>query len=225
MTTTTSSTSSLERALADIELLQAAFPHEIDASIRTRPTFPLHVRLVLDASSSLALEYSEGYPETTGLVVSSMRSPQKHRMEAVAQAVRTVALEYYGMEAGMACCAAALEAWKDGESTLLQESDEQVDEKVPITTTSVPTPKDYHWVTSSTPVVDRKSTFLAHYCLIESEDNVQPALQQLRQRSSKMQRATHHMVCNHDTLHSKQLFSCTPQLLLSFILSCSTLGD
>ena len=53
--------------------------------------------------------------------------------------------------------------------------------------------KQHVWI-SGEPLVDRKSTFVAHICRVVTERDVHEALHQLLDRNSKLQRATHNMV-------------------------------
>lgn len=193
---------SLERALADIELLQAAYPDEIDVAPNNNnnnKSFPLHVTLSLDGegSSTIGLEWMEGYPTKTGVVISSYRSSQKERMDQVARRVRQAAQECLEdeMEGALACCAAAMEAWGD----YVDENEEQAAQSMPIISTSSyePPSKVYKWI-SGEPLVDRKSTFVAHVCQVSSEVEVKEALYQLISSSSKIQRASHNMVRTYD---------------------------
>lgn len=66
------------------------------------------------------------------------------------------------------------------------------------TTTTVATTNSntiYQWTsTTNEPVVDRKSVFIGHVCPIDREADVRPALDQLLTSTTKLQRATHHMV-------------------------------
>ena len=200
---------SFERELADIELLQAAYPDEIDvpSSINNNnnKSFPLHVTLSLehhDASvSTIGLEFQEGYPTKTGISISSYRSSQKERIDQVARRVRQAAQESLEdeMEGALACCAAAMEAWSDYEQEEQENAaaagvDYDQTVSVPIVASSNDEPsKVYKWI-SGEPLMDRKSTFVAHVCQVSSEVEVKEALDQLISSSSKIQRATHNMV-------------------------------
>jgi Uncharacterized protein family UPF0029 len=119
-----------------------------------------------------------------------------------------------GVEGGLACCAAALDAFHSHNSTVDQLdtttiAPDPIDDDnrngtfslwnrpdgAPIPSTPEPPqqPPHYTWMIGE-PLVDRKSVFLAHLCRIQVESQVQPAIQQLLHSHSKYQRATHNMV-------------------------------
>jgi hypothetical protein len=185
---------SLDRALSDLELLASAYPDETH-STTARIQFPLHVTLKLSDTAHCQLEYTEGYPETSNVQISSYRSSrsdEKARMEAAVTAIRRTAEDCLqeGIEGGLACCAAAMEAWSDEgvNTTIVEDEEEEV-----VVKTEQTASKQYEWM-SGEPLLDRKSTFQAHVCRIFSQSDVSPALQQLLQSNSKLRRATHHMV-------------------------------
>ena len=205
---------SLDRALADIEMLQAAYPDEIDFpaahGAETKRQFPLQVTLRLledgtpSLSSSIRMEFVDGYPVQTGVQISSYRSPEKDRIDAVARAVRLVAEECLqdGIEGGLACCATAMQTWQDyddGQEDRQQHqqlSEETMSKKIATVADSIPQSllplRQYEWITGE-PLMDRKSIFLAHVCRVTSEAQVRESLAQLLTSSSKIQRATHNM--------------------------------
>jgi hypothetical protein len=207
---------SLDRALADIEMLQAAYPDEIDVPItyatEIKRQFPLHVTLRLDdddgvvaapssSSSSIRLEFIDGYPVQSGVQIASYRSPEKDRIDAVARAVRLVAEECLqdGIEGGLACCATAMQTWQDydgGQEDRQQQHEERVSKTKTTAVDSIPQrlmpSRQYEWITGE-PLMDRKSIFLAHVCRVTSEIEVRESLDQLLFSSSKIQRATHNM--------------------------------
>jgi hypothetical protein len=180
---------SLERALADLEMLKAAYPDEVSSSSETT-TFPLRCSLHLSSDSFVELEFVHGYPVTSGLQISSYRSPEKVRMDAVVRAIRETAQECLDEEAegGFLCCAAALEAWNDDTSHQTEEAIQE-DLQGP----KPPPPSTVQWVTGGT-LVDRKSIFQAHACRVTSEQEVHEALHQLIDSNSKLKRCTHNMV-------------------------------
>jgi putative IMPACT (imprinted ancient) family translation regulator len=184
-----SNNDSLERALADIEILQAAYPDEVDFRV-VGTKFPLHATLRLDDDSSIVLEFVDGYPMQSGVQVSSYRSSEKNRIDAAARAVRQVAEECLEdeIEGGLACCAAAMERWQEYEQQQQADKEEEVVDSIQIN----PPSRQYEWFTGE-PFMDRKSMFVAHACRVASEQEVREALTQLLSSSSKIQRATHNM--------------------------------
>jgi len=198
---------SLDRALADVEMLEAAYPTEIETANKAR-RFPLHVTLRLSDTAHCQLELVRGYPTETNVRISSYRSgssaPEKARMEAALSAVRRTAGECLqdGAEGGFACCAAALEAWNgvepedDGAGDAAVSAGEKNDGTVQEGGGGGGKEEDekrFEWITGG-PLVDRKSTFIGHVCRISCEADVRPALSQLLDGNSKLQRATHNMV-------------------------------
>ena len=192
---------SLDRALADIAMLQAAYPDEIDVCDAIdgaqMPQFPLQVALKLEenANSSIILEFVDGYPMRTGVQVASYRSADKDKIDAVARSVRLAAEECLqeGMEGGLSCCATAMEMWQFFDAQKLQHIDTSCEnnnsiESIPLNQPS----RHYEWITGE-PLMDRKSAFVAHACRVSNEKEVREALAQLLSSSSKIQRATHNM--------------------------------
>lgn len=184
---------SLERALADIELLQAAYPDEVVFEERssTEPeSFPLLVTLHLSTETFLELEFRHGYPHDSNIHVSRYRSTKEyHRLEKAVAAVKLASdncLEL-GAEGGLACCASALEAWNADEPKLNDTVDAPAVPQAPTSTRS------FSWLTGQ-PFVDRKSTFQAHVCRVSSAEDVRYALDELLLSNSKLQRASHNMV-------------------------------
>lgn len=185
---------SLDRSLADLEMIQAAYPDEV--TVIPSGVFPLKFTLRLSKSASLTLELQEGYPVSRGVKIVDYRTTDpsaKPRLEAVVKAVRTVSSECLAeeIEGSISCCAAALEAWNDEDFDDNQEGihnntePSQPEEMHPCTTS-------YEWI-SGHPLVDKKSTFQAHLCAVNTEQQVREALHQLITSSSKIQRATHNM--------------------------------
>jgi hypothetical protein len=190
---------SLERTLADIEMIQAAYPDEISIWTENPPnSFPFKFTLNLSENASLTMELQTGYPISSGVQVTDYRATKpsyKIRLEAVVKAVRAMSLECQAeeVEGSLACCAAAIEAWNvgddDGEQVNVSDNDERHHSKLQDHPTST---NHYSWI-SGDPLVDKKSTFQAHLCAVHTEMQVQEALQQLITSSSKIQRATHNM--------------------------------
>ena len=186
---------SLHRALADLEMLKAAYPDEVTttntAAAADCASFPLHCSFHLSSDSFVQLEFTSGYPVTSGVQIASYRSPQKGRMNAVVQAIRKAAQECLQdeVEGGFVCCAAALEAWNDREEIMLSEDVEQ-DASPELPLPLFPT---VEWIVGET-LMDRKSAFQARACRVTSERQVHDALHQLISGNSKLQRATHNMV-------------------------------
>jgi hypothetical protein len=207
--------SSLDLALADVEILRSAYPDETSLDDTPSTAFPLHLVLHLSETAYIQLEWNEGYPVTSNVQVPVYRSkrPSDHaRLEQAVAAVRITAASCLseGVEGGLACCAAALDAFhsssavdqhdttkiapdpidddhRNGSSSLLSRSD-----GAPIPSPPQQQPV-YTWMIGE-PLVDRKSVFLAHLCRIHVESQVEPAIQQLLHSHSKYQRATHNMV-------------------------------
>jgi hypothetical protein len=162
----------MELLSEQLELLSAAFPDEVS----------LH-------DDGFTLTLSEGaYCKIqlipTAQIVSYRCQPEeKARMEATVTAMRE------SLDNGAwACCSTALQVWSEGESTVEHQPEPTVTEGTAQSSTH-----HYHWITGE-PLTDRKSTFQAHICLIESQADVRPALDQLIMSTSKLQRATHNMV-------------------------------
>jgi len=181
----------LVRALADLELLEAAYPDEI--STKEDSIFPLRFSFRLpDSSSVINLELPSGYPLLNAVRITSFHattSGGKARLEAAVAAMKKAALEALELEeeGGLACCAAGFEAWHDytEETSVLQA--EQV--SPPIFKKAV---KIHKWITGA-PLVDRKSSFIAHVCSVSKEHDVHEALDQLIHDNPKLTRASHNM--------------------------------
>lgn len=225
---------SLERARAELEMIQAAYPDEITVPVgsaaaraATNPpeeddgngndhavSFPFRFTLHLSNRASLTMELDDGYPEDSPVLVTNFRADRlqdKARLDQIVRAVRTVADECQadGMEGAISCCAVALETWRDddndydndnhndngnhgGEAEWADEDNVRTAGTVAPSFPHPATNKTYHWM-SGEPLMDRKSSFQAHLCWVRSVQQVQEALPQLLQSSSKMQRATHHI--------------------------------
>ncbi len=198
---------SLERARADIEIIQSCYPDEISScsSCDDASTFPFQFTLALSADSdtnNLTLRLDPGYPINSGVQIANYRTDSvkyKARLEAVVRAVRKVSseCEEEEIEGCIACCAIALETWND--YSLNDENDDGDDHATEQESTSVhggghksSVEKHYHWI-SGEPLLDKKSSFQAHLCKVRSEEEVRGALQQLLTSSSKIQRASHNI--------------------------------
>lgn len=192
----------LQRALADLEMIQAAYPDEISVAATDSEAFPLRFTLNLSENAGLVMELPKGYPAHKGVQISDYRTTkqsEKERLDAVVQAVRSTSLECLAeeMEGSISCCAAALEIWNETDEGISQDDDdddddanaaEQSDRNVTASTTT----QQHVWI-SGEPLVDKKSAFQAHLCFVRTEQQVREALHQLIQSSSKIQRATHNM--------------------------------
>jgi Uncharacterized protein family UPF0029 len=184
---------SFDRALADMEILSAAYPDETVVSNEGTANFPLHVTLYLSETAHIELELVDGYPVHSNIQISSYRSApsEKARMGEVLKAIRTIADECRreGVEGGLSCCAASLQAWNDhGDDQILRKKSPQQGPELVL-----PLPKEFSWIQGE-PLLDRKSTFQAHVCRVSSEADVREALHALLDENSKLQRATHNMV-------------------------------
>jgi hypothetical protein len=202
------SSESFERAHADLEMLLAAFATELQMNDDELEhlQFPFQVTFQFSTTVSCVLEWREGYPLTEPLHLVAFRSSTSHdkvRLEAALTAFRQHAEECFALqiEAGLTCCSAALEAWNAytevSNCTTSKENADDDEMRLPkkeaVTKTENATIQSYQWMTGE-PLLDRKSTFQAHVCNIHSDADVPPALFQLLQSSTKLQRATHNMV-------------------------------
>uniref|UniRef100_A0A7S1UNP0 Impact N-terminal domain-containing protein n=1 Tax=Grammatophora oceanica TaxID=210454 RepID=A0A7S1UNP0_9STRA len=183
---------SLERAASDIEIAEAAFPDEV-LVVGPLDAFPLTFQLCLDDGGAfLALMLPVGYPAHSGLEIISYRSKPKDkvRIDAVAAAVRQTAQDCLEqeMEACMACCSAAIEAWNEAEHL---NSPPVREDETPMSSL-VRTAPSYEWL-SGVPLTDRKSTFQGHACLVKTEQQVYDAIRELIDGSNRIQRAYHNM--------------------------------
>lgn len=200
------SAASLERVLADVEMLLAAYPDEVTCSCTTLATacLPLDVTLHFSDTAHCTIQFIDGYPDKTGVQVLSYRSSganEKAKLDAAVAAIRRTALECVQeeMEGALACCAAAFQEWAEqGEQ---QKIHQQREEDLLDSVTKEPKKgvhalfqkRTFPWI-SGEPFTEQKSTFQAHTCRIQSESDVPLALQELIGNSSKLQRATHNMV-------------------------------
>jgi hypothetical protein len=214
---------SFDRASSDLEILRAAYPNEIvldgqcsnednNDDFDHQPTwFPLIFTLSLSKGhhkfgATVTMEFPKGYPTSKSLEVISYRSSPTVKKEIIEQVVNTVkqtALEalntYDGEECGLSCCAAAIDSW-----TTLIEAEQQeisVQEQAAVEAQNKERinqdDHEIHWITSEDTLIDRKSVFQAHLCIVSSEDMVKRAVNKLIEGSTKIQRATHNMVSTH----------------------------
>jgi hypothetical protein len=222
--------SALEMALADIEMIRSAYPDETRSdplslqSSSSPCSFPLHVDLWFSDSAVCTLEFQEGYPTTTNIGVARYRTKnagENIKVERAVAAVRRVAQENQGMESGLACCAAAMDAWNDTEEPVALDISAYPTDVRPDKKQQQQQPSRhgsdsssftvdsatllFSWI-SGLPLVDRKSTFVAHICPISSEAQVKPALNQLISGSTRIQRATHNMVSLEMMKHDRYIY-------------------
>ncbi len=156
--------------------------------------------------ANITMEFPMGYPSSKQLQIVSYRSSssmKKEYIEQAANAVRTAASEameiYGGEECGLACCAAAIEAWNEclereqmEVSHALQTAESERAARAAMMENE--NDDDIHWITAEDTLVDRRSVFQAHVCVVSSDDMVRRAVRKLIQSSNKIQRATHNMV-------------------------------
>jgi len=133
---------SLQAALADLELLQSAYPDEIDRDDESycssnnnkscACSFPLTVTLRFSSTASCQLQWRAGYPTATGIAIAASRakdSAEQQQLERALRAIRATSAACWedGVEGGWACCAAAMEAWNDtnGGNEVNGENDEE----------------------------------------------------------------------------------------------------
>ena len=146
---------------------------------------------------NITMEFPRGYPAKELEIVSyrSFQGIKKEIIEKVVNNIRSTAKEavelYGGEECGLACCSVALECWNGCLEDLVSENaaileDDTVSEKID-------TYDDIEWITAKTTLVDRKSVFQAHVCVVDSDEKVRRAVNKLIEGNSKIQRATHNM--------------------------------
>mmetsp|Transcript_4694 Transcript_4694/g.13146 ORF Transcript_4694/g.13146 Transcript_4694/m.13146 type:complete len:295 (+) Transcript_4694:57-941(+) len=204
---------SLERALADVEMLHAMYPEEITSSASSSTTnnddppttthFPLHVTLQLSLTARCDLELTAGYPTSSGVQIASYRCrpAEKARLERALTALRTVARECLEQEVEgcFPCTQAALEVWNDGLESAEEEqhNGDETNAQQPHDDDAATKPQQqFAWRTSE-PFVVQKSTFQGHVCRITQESDVSLAMDQLlyeNKLSSKLARASHNMM-------------------------------
>jgi Uncharacterized protein family UPF0029 len=161
--------------------------------------FPIRFTLYFDPTSFVLLEMTAGYPSRgAGLRVVSFRnnsSENKARMELAVSAIREASLECLedGVEAGLMCCSVGLNRWSEGADGAASRTLCDTTDHVMTSDEDAEGSDALIWV-SGDPIVEKKSVFQAHVCLISTEAQVQSALRKLIGGSSKLQRATHNMV-------------------------------
>ena len=139
--------SSMERAVADVEMLCAAYPDEVAQDVNSNNRSKnnndnnndsdndfLCVTLQFSSSAKCQLQilWKEGYPGTSNVQIASYRcSPtEKICMETAMTAIRSTAQQCLedGMEGCLPCVSAALQAWQEGqeeEEALLVDQQQQ----------------------------------------------------------------------------------------------------
>lgn len=197
------------RAMADLAILEAAYPKEISTESSATfngNCFPLIFTLALPMSqilenssetfgANITMEYVEGYPSTAIEIVSYRSHPKfdKRLIESVVNAVRLTAKE--GMEnseeCGIACCAVAINKWLECIKSIDQD-EKLIDCSVQMNNHKT-VDDNICWITSENTLIDRKSVFQAHCCMVSDAGMVNRAIQKLLMSSSKIQRATHNM--------------------------------
>ena len=188
-------TASYERATADLELIVAAYETEIQCETPVPEVFPLHFTLTLSDAAHVVLELVHGYPSETNVQIRSYRcSPsEKSAIQTVLEAIRISSEDCLReqVEGCFACCAAALDAWEENSGVINENEteDDIPEDQISSSTLSV----GVNWIVGE-PLIDRKSTFLAYACRVNSETEVNGALRQLIDGNSKLQRSTHNMV-------------------------------
>ena len=195
---------------ADVELAMG----EDDAANSIPPWFPLVFTLTLPETIDDALSYSsspkrfggnvtmefpKGYPSKKLQVVKYRTSPsiKKEFIEQVVTCVRASATEaveiYGGEECGLACCAAAIECWNECLEREMEDNARVTSIQEPPQDAITNDDDDIQWITAENTLVDRKSVFQAHLCVVNSDDMVRRAVNKLIQGSNKIQRASHNM--------------------------------
>ena len=147
---------------------------------------------------NLTMEFPKGYPSKKLQIISFRTSPSinKEYIEKVVACVQTTATEavdlYGGEECGLQCCATAIECWTE---CLAEEQAQQVEEFIEDADIAIDAELEdsINWISAETTLVDRKSVFQAHVCIVDSDAMVKVAVQKLICGSSKIQRASHNM--------------------------------
>lgn len=204
----------LDRALADLEIVEAAYADEIQLDKnhdKSSRKFPLRFTLKLgdeqneEEDALVTLEFVTGYPTKTGVQIVSYRSrspKNKARLDETVASIRKTSIECLdeGMEGGLACCAKAFEAWNDyHDNHPISTSDDNATDDICNDLVPSQLLSDYKWITGE-PLLDKKSTFQAHICRVSSEREAKEALKQLIEGSTKIQKATHNMVSLNRTI-------------------------
>jgi len=195
-----------ERILAEVEMLMAAFPDEVTLLDSEETKFLLHLGEHGNDRWNAQVTIQMSCNEANGLrlqVLSYRGSPQcpKHILEETVAKIKATIKEAELEEAfspTINCCLAAHSKWTDlveAESRkIVDQHDTQRKEKQErLTQQLLEEGEDVEWISSTEPLVDRKSVFQAHICHVTSEDKVRRALNKLLLSSSKLQKATHNM--------------------------------
>ncbi len=146
--------------------------------------------------ATVTMEFPTGYPVKELEIVSYRTSPtiKKDIIEKVVANIRMTAKEavetYGGEECGLAACSTAFECWNECLDEVAT-ANETIEDETP--KEHIETYDDIEWISAETTLIDRKSVFQAHLCLIENEEQVNRAMNKLILGSSKIQRATHNM--------------------------------
>ena len=193
--------SSRERAMADVEMLCAAYPDEVvredeeEANVMDLAVLKFTLQLSTTAKCQLQILWNEHYPTLTNIQIASYRCRpgDKARMEATLTTLRAAAQECLddGVEGCLPCTAAALEVWQNHETEPTDSSLLPLDSVQPV---EEPTRRQHFQWYSGEPMVVQKSSFVGHVCRIHSASQVPLALDQLIGNNSKLQRASHNMV-------------------------------
>jgi len=204
----------LMRAQADLELLTAAYPDEITIHTPLPCTsfpisFTMHLqstneassKAIKDSKSTITMQMKSGYPETTGVEITTFRAIRKKSIELAVQAVKDASLECLanGEESALSCCIAAQQVWDEcmqDEADKLVWEEERLKEEEHVRLDLATQDDDIKWISGVEGcgiVHDRKSTFQAFVCYVKDEDMVRRALRKLIDGNNKIQRATHNM--------------------------------
>ena len=213
MATSLDDDEALMRAQVDLEILTAAYPDEI--TIHTPipcTTFPISFTLHLQstnasydtikgATSNITMQISSGYPDTSGVEITSFRGVRKNSIELAVKAAKDASLECLanGEEGALSCCIAAQQVWDDcmqDEVDKLVSEEERLKEEEHVRLDLATQNDDIEWISGVEGcgiAHDRKSTFQAFVCSVKNDDMVRRALGKLIDGNNKIQRATHNM--------------------------------
>jgi len=160
------------------------------------------------SSVSITMELPHGYPQVSLRVVSYRggNAVSKLFLEQIPSVIHSIAIAHAekNEECGFILCSHLLEmynqSWKHDDSVQTQI---EVGPLPPLptlddvrihSTPSSSCSKIIPWISGQNTITDRKSVFQAHVCIVQSLEDVQLALSQLKEMNSKIQRATHNMV-------------------------------
>ena len=107
----------IERTIADLELIQAAYPEEVVLHDNGH-----EATIHLSHDTWVSLTFPTGYPTTRPVEIRSYRSHEKNRINRVVADIRTIAQNSVPEESGMACCAMALESWNQEQQQQQQQT-------------------------------------------------------------------------------------------------------